>query len=105
MVSLTTKTGNMVTTEKVEEAVWSNDFVSDVDVGHSVDVMFDRSQKYYWKIKFIGDRNFYVKYNMLGGDVTKNKFLAVENPMNMWIDFIPLNKFKLYLSLIGVCRE
>lgn len=42
---------------EAKEAVWPNDLISDVDIGHSVDVMFGKSQRYHQRTKLIGDRN------------------------------------------------
>lgn len=64
MVLLTIETGNMVTTERVEEAVWSNDLVSDVDVGHLIDVVFSNSQS------SLVTKICCVNYNVSGNDVT-----------------------------------
>lgn len=80
--------------------MWLNDLVSDVGVGHLVDVVvFSRSYKYYWRIELIGNQIFYIKYSMLGEDVTVLMFLAVENSTDMWTEFIPPDKPKLTLGL------
>lgn len=76
-VSSTIETRNMVTTKEVEEAVWSNDLVSEVDVTHPVDVMFGGGQRYHWRIELIGYRNFCIKIIMSKKDVTVKKFIAV----------------------------
>lgn len=56
MVSLMIEHRDMVTLKGVEEVVWTNALVNDVDVRHPVDVVFE----------FVGDRNFCVEYSMLG---------------------------------------
>lgn len=55
MISPTTETENMETSYGAEEAVLSNDLVNDVGIEHMIDVVFNGSQRYHWRIQFIGD--------------------------------------------------
>lgn len=55
-----------------------------------------------WRIKFVSDRNFRIRYSISGDDVIVKKLVVMENIGDIWINFIPLDKSKISLGLIDI---
>lgn len=65
--------------------------------------VLSENKKYHWEIEFIGDQNLSGRYSLSEEDRTVKKLIMVENLVEMWTKFVPLDKSELSLGLINVC--
>ena len=108
----TTEAEYIAVTERVKEATWLKDLITELGVSQGVTTVFSNRQSaiyltkndaYHSKTKHISIKYHFIRDIIVVGDITMKKVHTSKNAADMLTKSLPTAKFQHCLDLVGTC--